>query len=138
MNKVNKQAFQKTREQLNSAPVRARNALASAFVERVVPATPVDTGRARANYNVSHGAPDKSFDVNRYDVSGAETPRRLKEQIQATKPGRLFVANALPYILPLEYGHSRQAPAGMFEVSLLSVQARAAQILASEFKKGVK
>jgi hypothetical protein len=51
---------------------------------RVMERTPVDTGRARAGWGLS--------------MTGTHTA---------------VIHNSVEYIIPLEYGHSKQAPAGM-------------------------
>lgn len=97
-------------------------ALGLKFVAEVIggePRTPVDTGRARAGWaafadsegfplriggnpeGVAKGRPEGSFDLFR------------------SKDGvTLQIRNAVPYIVPLEYGHSDQAPAGFVRIAL--------------------
>ncbi|MNJ81742.1 hypothetical protein D3C77_807050 [compost metagenome] len=44
-------------------------------------------------------------------------------QVQALTIGQTaFIVNNLPYAIPLEYGHSSQAPAGMVRVTLANFQ----------------
>lgn len=82
---------------------------------RVVLRSPTDTGRFRANWNVSHGAPN-------YTTSGStEQGRGLTEAAKAlTLPvgGVTFISNGLPYAARLEHGWSKQAPAGMIKVAV--------------------
>lgn len=33
----------------------------------------------------------------------------------------IYVSNSLPYIVPLEFGHSKQAPAGMVRTAIADV-----------------
>jgi hypothetical protein len=83
----------------------------------VVMDTPVDTGRARANWQVSLGRPaigqvkhdSGSPELAAEAAIGAGTPT-----IQAA-PGdvAIYLTNNVPYIVPLEEGHSGQAPQGM-------------------------
>lgn len=99
-------------------------ALYSAIVEK----TPVDTGRARGNWNVSPGAPDYHTDYNqktRQYTSAEQLPKA--EGVES-----LFIANNLPYITALEYGHSKQAPQGMVGLAM----ARAQQIVAEAINAG--
>lgn len=92
----------------------------------VVQKTPVDSGRARANWNISRGAPD---------ATTTESTDQARGQAEANKAlgipagGVVFLSNGLPYARVLEYGlypnppkkgtgktaggFSRQAPAGM-------------------------
>ncbi|RTL09101.1 MAG: HK97 gp10 family phage protein [Acidimicrobiia bacterium] len=82
---------------------------------RVVLRSPVDTGRFRANWNVTFGAPS-------YTTSAStEQGRGLNEAAKAlTLPvgGVCWLSNGLPYAQRLEYGWSKQAPAGMVRVTV--------------------
>lgn len=75
--------------------------------------TPVDTGRARANWFVSEGAP-------RTDTTESTT-QQPPPSIKGNSV--MFITNSLPYIVPLEYGHSKQAPYGMVRKAIAEVQA---------------
>lgn len=79
--------------------------------------SPVDTGRFRGNWMIGVGNPNAATTtVN--DRSGASTLARLGSQlttIEAKIP--LFVTNSLPYAQRLEYGWSKQAPAGMVRIT---------------------
>lgn len=112
---------------------------------RVIMRTPVDTGRARANWLTGVGAmPVSTTDATdkgsvRSDGNGSST---AKEAMAATLKGfvpgtSVFLANNLPYIGVLEYGgypnpavsgtktsggFSIQAPAGMVGVTMAEVE----------------
>ncbi|MBT4080295.1 MAG: HK97 gp10 family phage protein [Gammaproteobacteria bacterium] len=73
--------------------------------------TPVDTGRARANWNTSAGAIDYSIDE---DATKPQSPTLRKGD--GSKP--IYITNNLPYIGELENGSSTQAPKGMVAVTL--------------------
>lgn len=79
--------------------------------------TPVDTGRARANWNMSVGSVDYSVDEE-----------ATKVQRPALKKGdgekAIYITNNLPYIQVLEEGSSTQAPNGMVEVTLNEVRSQ--------------
>ena len=89
-------------------------ALAIEFWNRVTLRTPVDTGRARANWNMSMTmASDET-------TTSTALQRPVKQKLQ---PYPIFyVQNALEYIIPLEYGHSKQAPQGMFRLTLAELK----------------
>ena len=80
--------------------------------------TPVDLGLARGNWVVSLGSPsDEVF----------EKPRQVAVALEAGKAtvalwdhetGGIFITNNTPYIVPLDEGHSSQAPAGMSHQAL--------------------
>ena len=73
--------------------------------------TPVDTGRARGNWQCTIGAPFVGEDANGSD-----------EQILRTIPRRagsvVYLTNNVQYIQPLEYGHSTKAPNGMVRINV--------------------
>lgn len=82
---------------------------------RVVLRSPVDTGRFRANWNISVGAP------NYLTTNSTEESRGAAEAAKAlTLPvgGVVYLSNGLPYAQRLEYGWSQQAPAGMVRVTV--------------------
>lgn len=84
--------------------------------------TPVDTGRARANWNCSIGAP--SFTVSqKTDKSGTATQAGIRGTLGNWKDGDIYLMNSLPYIRRLEYdGWSGQAPQGMVRVTVTEFQ----------------
>lgn len=87
--------------------------LALTLDKKIVEKTPVDTGRAQANWFVAEGAP--RLDTTESTVPAAR-PALKGESV-------IFITNSLPYIVPLEYGHSKQAATGMVRVSLAEVMA---------------
>ena len=80
----------------------------------VIAGTPVDTGHARGNWQFSEGSP-ATGELNVFDPTGLLTLATCAVQIDAARVGGTdwFLANNVPYILPLEFGHSKQAPNGM-------------------------
>jgi hypothetical protein len=93
----------------------------------IVLKTPVDTGRARANWMISEGAPVIAEAANaKPGAAAGSIPAATPPSVSAFKGGSaIFITNSLPYIVPLEYGHSKQAPAGMVRVTLAEVGAQA-------------
>jgi hypothetical protein len=75
--------------------------------------SPVDTGRFRANWGCTVGTPYVGT-VDVYDESGRGTAV-LAAKVVSGWNGRasIMLVNNLVYSLPLEYGHSQQAPFGM-------------------------
>lgn len=74
-------------------------------------ATPVDTGHARRNWIPSVGEPNATeADSNAAHAQGVADVMRYE-----LGRGALWVANVVPYIRALNYGHSKQAPAGFVE-----------------------
>ena len=86
-------------------------ALALDIDARLRRATPVDTGHARRNWVPSVGQPHSG------EVSGdGEHATGVAEVLAYTlQAGPLWVSNSVPYINALNYGHSKQAPAGFIE-----------------------
>lgn len=77
--------------------------------------TPVDTGRARANYVISKGTMNTAT-TEAVDKIGANTLAKIAAY-PVEAGGVYFISNSLPYISALEYGHSAQSPQGMFRVT---------------------
>lgn len=92
----------------------ARKATADVF-RAVVLRSPVDTGRFRANWNVSYGEPAFAVTGSTDKDRGAlEAARALTLDVG----GVVYLANGLPYAYRLEHGWSKQAPAGMVRVAV--------------------
>jgi hypothetical protein len=90
----------------------------------VVKSTPVDTGRARGNWQATLGAPADGV-VSTLSPSGAEAIAQADAVIATYRggPGAVIcITNNLPYIVPLNNGHSAQAPAGFVERAVASVE----------------
>lgn len=86
----------------------------------VVLATPVDTGRARANWQATLGAPAVgTVDSAPGKTASVGTTTSRNAGVIAGYTGgpnaAIFLTNNLPYIVPLNNGHSKQAPAGFVE-----------------------
>ena len=95
--------------------------IAMALLNEIVIRSPVDTGRFRGNNIVSVGAPVYTSTVN-VDPAGAETIQAGVRAITGLEPyTQVFIQNNLPYAGPLEDGHSKQAPAGIYAVSFNGV-----------------
>jgi Bacteriophage HK97-gp10, putative tail-component len=103
----------------------AMKKLAFELLTRIVYHTPVDTGRLRGNWQLT-------FDVLGYQVT--DLTDSIGTQVLGTAMDRLravtgslaghsiWLANHLPYAIPIEYGHSRiKAPSGMVRVSISEI-----------------
>ncbi|MBV4477865.1 hypothetical protein [Pseudomonas botevensis] len=79
-------------------------------------------GRFRANWHLSIGVVENvTFDE--VDPSGAETIAALVTAISDFTAGQMvYLINNLPYAIPLEFGHSTQAPNGMVRVTVARFQ----------------
>ena len=85
-------------------------------------------GRFRGNWQIGIGAPADGT-LNTTDASGGATKTKLASAIEKiTAGGVTYITNNLPYAIPLEYGHSTQAPAGMVRVTVARFQSIARQL----------
>src|SRR4051812_49190542 len=86
--------------------------------KRVIMKSPVDTGRFRGNWQVAIGSiPAGVLAVN--DKSGTVTINRVQAAVLQLKAGdTITLINNLAYARRLEYGYSKQAPAGMVRLTL--------------------
>ena len=99
-------------------------AIGMEILGRVTNRTPVDTGRAKGNWNTSINRPDFSTSDN-VDKSGASTRSRGKSVMNGFRLGQgqtLHISNGLPYIERLEQGYSQQAPTGMVTVTIAELR----------------
>lgn len=103
---------------------------------RVIMRTPVDTGRARANWVVSYGEPRERV-ITMTDPGGANAVTAMQKAVMSFPAiGTIWMTNSLPYIGVLEYGgypnppkagtkseggFSKQAPAGMVRITVEEV-----------------
>lgn len=115
----------RVRENIEKKVILVQKKIAFQLLGGIVDMCPVDTGRARGNWQVTLGAPVSDFDWERKDKDGGPTKIAGNATIQSiTTLGTIYLTNNLPYILALEKGHSRQAPAGMVQVTLDRVGAQ--------------
>lgn len=88
--------------------------------QAVIVATPVDTGRARANWQVSIGAPATAA-LESTDAQGAlERNKGIISAHRASAGQELYLQNNVAYIERLNQGWSAQAPAGFVEKALIT------------------
>ncbi len=83
-----------------------------------VTTTPVDTGRARANWIASVLEP--AGGTKEPDKSGSAALEQGAAVVGSyqLELGTIYLTNNVPYIVPLEEGHSRQAPQGMAKLAV--------------------
>lgn len=86
--------------------------------KRVILRTPVDTGRARANWGCTIGKPRTPIQIDSTDKSGSATTAAMVGTVQGfSGDGSAFLVNNLPYINELEKGSSQKSPQGMVRVT---------------------
>jgi len=82
---------------------------------KVILRTPVDTGRARGNWQCSLNNP-ASGEVTGTGRSALGRAKSATGKAKVTDT--IYLINNLPYIKKLEYGSSQQAPRGMVRVTI--------------------
>ena len=91
-------------------------------VNRLVAGQGYVGGRFRGNWMFSIGSPDTST-TEEVDPSGSKSTARIVNGAIEFKAGdTAYITNSLPYAIPLEYGHSQQAPGGMVRITLTRFQ----------------
>lgn len=95
----------------------------------VITDTPVDTGRARGNWQCRI---DQQPTGTVGTTGAGAAIAAVRDELDVFGVGHAaWLVNNLPYIERLEYGHSRQAPAGMVRKNV----ARIRQIVEQEARK---
>lgn len=98
----------------NAAELVPRTALVVHSV--VVLGTPVDTGRARGSWLVAIGSAAEGTAETPADFGFVPSRDKAEKVLKGYKAqGDVHITNNLPYIAPLNRGHSKQAPAGFVE-----------------------
>lgn len=92
-------------------------------LRRLIEKTPVDTGRARGNWQVTIGRP-AGGSLDQTDADGQETITAGLAVLAGLKDEQIvWTSNNVDYIEDLEHGHSRQAPHGMLAVTVQELRA---------------
>ena len=107
--------------------------------EALVNGSPVDTGRFRGNWQVTGNAPPLHA-LNNYDKDGKETIAAGKRAAHALLSGggairSIHFSNMLIYANALEYGHSKQAPAGVVGIVAIRLRSFMAEAIIESRKK---
>lgn len=100
--------------------------VALALHRGILEKTPVKSGFARDNWQITFGAPaSETRPIGDYssDIALLTGPLDMKAKI--------FISNCCVYITSLEYGHSGQAPQGMVRVTIEEVKDAVGRIQAA-------
>lgn len=105
-------------EMAEKRPEQLVRAVGLNLLRSVVTMSPVDTGRFRGNWQVQFSPEPSKLDGT--DAGGSATISNGLTVLERFKLGmpKVFILNHLPYSIPLEYGHSNQAPAGMVRLTV--------------------
>lgn len=96
---------------LLSDTVNDTNSTFKKLFDDIIERTPIDTGATRGNYKLEHTSFDK-FDTNWALIK----PKEMKKFLLKDK---LELSNSTPYLEKLEQGSSKQAPLGVFMITLM-------------------
>jgi len=92
-------------------------------LRRLVMKTPVDTGRARGNWQVTIGDPARG-QTDETDMIGTATIAQGLQALAGLPAYQVvWISNNVDYIEELEHGHSKQAPEGMLAVTVEELRA---------------
>ena len=104
--------------------------------------TPKDTGRAAASWDVSLDQPGDSVqpEGSRFSEEAAVTAAQqhghgLVGELTANPYRVIWLFDNVPYIIPLEHGHSQQAPNGMAALTVADLGAEIDGILEAEARR---
>lgn len=104
--------------QVEMGASRAVRALSLIINQVIVNETPVDTGHARANWQVGISEPITS-EIDEEDPSGGATIERNASVIRQAPPHKdIILSNNVPYIHKLNEGSSSQAPAQFVQIAV--------------------
>lgn len=88
----------------------------------IVRLSPVDTGNFKGAWRLSIDGYD-TFVPETPDKQGGEVLARMLAEVGNLTFGQAaFLQNNLPYAIPLEYGHSTQAPSGIIRIAQAQFQ----------------
>lgn len=109
----------------------------------LVKRSPVDTGRFRANWQITYNH-IPMYALNEYDKSGEKTIASGIRTANVLPLGRggavttIYFSNMLIYANALEYGHSQQAPAGVLGLVAIRLRSYMSEaIIESRSKNGL-
>lgn len=102
------------------ATEKTRKGIIFELFKSVILDTPVDTGRARGNWQTSVGTP-KTNEVDRTDASGGQSVGEVLDNLGGPDD-TVFLSNNLPYAERLENGYSGQAPEGMVRKNVARIK----------------
>ncbi|AKJ74000.1 tail completion or Neck1 protein [Salmonella phage 36] len=105
----------------------------------LVDIAPVDTGRFKANMQITANKPPL-YALNQYDPDGEKTKAEGRRTLYALLHGggaikSIYFSNMLIYANALEYGHSKQAPAGVFGIVAIRLRSYMAEAIREARKK---
>lgn len=127
--------MQQYKRDIPHAANEVKKKAARKLVETLVPRTPVLTGQARSNWTVTAGTPfTRATLFPAVDRSGGPSLASLERIIQTVQPNAdIYIRNNLPYIVRLNQGYSKQAPANFVQNVIGEVKGEFTQFVTFEF-----
>ena len=117
--KVFTKRIRRRARQVETGASRILRVTALTVNQTVILATPVDTGHARANWQIGIDAPITE-EIDEDDEGGLTTVARNASIIRSATPRKAIVlSNNVPYINLLNEGSSSQAPAQFVQLAIL-------------------
>lgn len=111
---------------------KAYRAIVFEYYKRITIKTPRKTGRAAGNWQIAINSPPQNVSATLLPTKGTWSSQEAGKLSKANVVNfpSITISNALPYIIPLEYGHSEQArnPTGMVRVTMAELKGWAARI----------
>lgn len=98
----------------------------------VIYKSPVDSGRFRASWVFASGEPDTRTVPGGVEKASADV--QAARALAAPVGKTMYLTNNLPYATRLEYGWSKQAPAGMVRLTAAEFQATVDRVV-SQLRK---
>lgn len=142
------QRMRQVAERVRRSPQASVRAVGLTVLQAVTTATPVDTGRARANWQVGLGSAPTD-ELHRVPHGTRKDPIRpnpaIREQVDWASAmsdgfsaiggytgGELHITNNVPYIVRLNEGWSPKAPGGFVEAAVEAGRAKVKALKATE------
>lgn len=123
LEQFNKEIDAFTRDLVPAEVVKLQKKLVLEALQRIVKKTPVDTGRARGNWQTTIGESAETA-IEVLDPDGGETIAKGLAAIGQLPPYSIvWISNNVNYIEFLEGGSSKQAPAGMVALTVEELRA---------------
>lgn len=97
---------------IEASTIEEHNDVVKEALRHVVGESPIDTGVYKANHYVSQNEPVRTTTKNAKRDAIAEGARIIVSNKEVGT--KTYVQNNLPYAEPLEFGHSEQAPLGIY------------------------
>ena len=101
--------------------------IAANLISAIIDNTPVDTGRARAGWTAYADAKHVPYTITGPNVTGeaiSEGKSASSFQVKEISDSiAIRITNSVSYIMPLEFGHSKESPAGMVRLAMRTLRA---------------